>query len=105
MPSSGGGEGAGSINLYDSHNRHVAILIMRSGPGDLPAAQQGDDGLFRVYMQRSAWPDVIDTLRNEKPVYFHFWHGAQNNSHIGTTPEPVGENEIQPRREVARFHP
>ena len=37
--------------------------------------------------------ELIDLLRNEEPVYLHFWEGAEDNTHIATMQEPVGEEE------------
>lgn len=82
-----------SINLYDKTGKHFAIAIFRPDSEDLPEANHGTDGKYRLYYYRKYFSDVIDLLRNEKPVYMHFWSGAGSNTHIGTKREPVGEEE------------
>ncbi len=85
---------AGSINLYDVDHKHVAILIFKPDSETLPAQYQGADGIYRVFYHRRCLPDVIDLLRNEKPLGFHYWLPDGRNTCIANHgSEPVGEAE------------
>jgi len=49
-----------------------------------------------VYLRypMSMYGHVLDILRNEKPVYFHFYE-TSNKGYIRTGKEPVGEGEVE----------
>ncbi|HHE31992.1 MAG TPA: hypothetical protein ENL07_05040 [Chlorobaculum parvum] len=47
-------------------------------------------GIIRMHMPSSMFENVLDVLRNEKPINVYF---AQNRGFLGTGPEPVGEGE------------
>ena len=49
-----------------------------------------------VYLQypMSMYYNIVDTLRNEKPIYFH-WTRELNMGFLRTGKEPVGEGELQ----------
>jgi len=83
-----------SINLNGADGKTFAIAIFKPDSVNLPQQYQGSDGIYRVFYHRSGLSDVIDVLRNEKPVYFHYWFPDGQNTHIGTSAsEPVGEGE------------
>lgn len=42
----------------------------------------------------SMYPNILDMLRNEKPIYFHFAEDL-NIGFIRTGKEPVGEGELE----------
>ncbi len=54
--------------------------------------QTGKKYQFEVYIKNSEYPNYIDLLRNEKPLYF-FYDFTQGLSYITTSDEPVGEAE------------
>ena len=84
----------GKISLWDAGSQKFAVLYLRPDGESLPVAYEDVDlGWFRAYFHRSAYLELVDLLRNEKPVYFHFWSGAGNNTHLATDREPVGEGE------------
>lgn len=83
------------VSLYDVSNKEVATAYFRPEEGDLPQTHKDSRGKFRMYFRRSYLFDLIDLLRNEKPIYVHFWNKSGNNfnTHIATTKEPIGEDE------------
>lgn len=58
--------------------------------------QAGEDSYFAYFHERHL-PFIVDTLRNEKPVYFYFQSSPQfgNFAGITTGEEPVGEEETK----------
>lgn len=89
----GGAEVA--VQVYDRAGRHVGALEFVGGSGPLPQAQNVG-GLYHLYYRRTALPDVIDMLRNEKPVYLVYQPEGADNSCLMTTNEPIGEAEGLP---------
>ena len=47
-------------------------------------------GIIRMHLPSTYFQNVLDVLRNEKPVYIYF---AQNRGFLSTSKEPVGEGE------------
>ncbi len=86
-------ENPSKISLYDAQNKNFASAYIRPESETLPQAYQDSSGRYRLYFHRPRFSELIDLLRNEKPMYVHFWEGAGNNTHIATTREPVGEEE------------
>jgi len=83
--------GSANIHLYDANGVKFGLVIFKPDGAQLPAANKDAAGLYRLYYHISRMPVLIDMLRNEKPVYFHFWTGVEPNTHITTGKEPVGE--------------
>ncbi len=48
-------------------------------------------GIIRMHMPSLMFQNVLDVLRNEKPINVYF---AANRGFLGTSKEPVGEEEI-----------
>ena len=48
--------------------------------------------IFEVYYHMDSWTALIDILRNESPLYFHF-NDTSNAAQLHTSHEPVGEEE------------
>jgi hypothetical protein len=83
----------GNIGLYDINNNNFGHAFMRPDNENIPKAYIDEGGKYRMYFHRKYFAEVLDMLRNEKPVYFHYWEGPGDNSHLSTMLEPVGENE------------
>jgi hypothetical protein len=47
-------------------------------------------GIIRMHLPSAMFENVIDVLRNEKPIYIYF---AQNRGFLTTSKEPIGEEE------------
>jgi hypothetical protein len=43
-----------------------------------------------MHQPSAMFPNVLDVLRNEKPIYFYFTSG---HAFLATTTEPIGEAE------------
>jgi len=82
-----------TLFLYDANNRHVAYAYFRSDSNPLPEARQYTSGKYALYYRRSVLPELIDMLRNEKPIYLHWVPEGSNNTRISTSAELVGEEE------------
>ena len=87
--------GTASIDLYDRRNKKVGILIFKPlSTEQLPLASMDSRGLVRLWYTIESLPYVVDLLRNESPISLNYWHGVEDNSHIGTSKkESVGEGE------------
>lgn len=70
----------------------AAYLYFQSGTQPLPAASKSGNNYY-LYYRYSDMANVIDMLRNEKPIYLYYIPEGTNNSRISTTSEPVGEGE------------
>jgi hypothetical protein len=82
-----------AVFLNNTSCAHVAYVYFRGDAQPLPAACQFADGKYGLYYQRSALPEVIDMLRNEKPIYLHWVPEGTNNTRLSTQVEMVGEGE------------
>ncbi len=70
---------------------YVADLFFHSDNAALPADQLADGHISLNYRQ-SDFANILDLLRNEKPLYL--WYTGPNNSNgLWTGDEPVGEAE------------
>lgn len=81
------------IKLYDVNNKNFANVWFEGGSQPLPDAKQLDNGKYILYYRRSALSDMVDMLRNEKPVYLIWQPKGTQNTRISTSSEPVGEGE------------
>jgi hypothetical protein len=79
--------------LYDTSGAHIAYVYFRGDSQALPQARQLPSGQYALYYRRSVLPELIDMLRNEKPIYLHWVPQGTNNTRISTTVELVGEGE------------
>ncbi|MEO0898698.1 MAG: hypothetical protein AAFY71_19965 [Bacteroidota bacterium] len=91
----GGPEGEGSeiraqIHLFSEDNVMVGAIDFYMEGYPLPGDQQGK--ITRFALPIAQLRDVVDLLRNEKPIYLG-WQASLNNAYISTTQEPVGEGE------------
>jgi hypothetical protein len=81
------------VMLYNASGAQIGFVYFRGDTQPLPAAGQTADGKYQLYYRRSALADVIDMLRNEKPIYLHWVPEGTNNSRLSTGVEMVGEGE------------
>lgn len=81
------------IFLYDASGAHIAYVYFRSDSQPLPQARRLPGGQYALYYRRSVLPELIDMLRNEKPIYLHWVPEGTNNTRISTSAEQVGEGE------------
>ena len=78
------------ISLYDAAGKPVAYVRFND-PGMVFEADYEADGIIRMHLPSTMFENVIDVLRNEKPINIYF---AQGRGFLGTgSVEPVGEGE------------
>lgn len=77
------------IALYGPDGKTVAFLRFND-PGMTFENDYESGGIIRMHLPSAMFSNVLDVLRNEKPVYIYF---AQNRGFLSTSKEPVGEGE------------
>ena len=77
------------IALTDNLNN--ALAYIRFYDGNMPTtADMVQNGVIYMYLPSSSFANVLDILRNEKPLYIDF---RQNRGFLMTEKEVVGEGE------------
>jgi len=81
------------IALYDKDIKLVAQLSFFSPTSDSVDNPPNDTpyGYFIFSFHINEYPQVIDLLRNEKPVYIFF--NGTDHGYLSTSREPIGEEE------------
>ena len=59
---------------------------------DLPSKNKKLEKNYKTYWKMSQYDNVLDILRNEKPLFFYFSESSKV-ANVQTTNEPVGEEE------------
>lgn len=77
------------ICLYDGSNQPKAYIRFND-PGMFFEADSNGGGIIKMHLPSAMFENVLDVLRNEKPVYIYF---AQNRGFLSTSKEPIGEGE------------
>ncbi|AMM41603.1 hypothetical protein HS1_001809 [Candidatus Desulfofervidus auxilii] len=77
------------IALYDNNNKTVAYIRFND-PGMFFENDYQSGGIIRMHLPSAMFQNVLDVLRNEKPIYIYF---VQNRGFLGTSTEPIGEGE------------
>lgn len=77
------------ISLYGSSGKTVAYLRFND-PGMNFENDSESGGRIKMHLPSTMFENVLDILRNEKPVYIYF---AQGRGFLSTSKEPVGEEE------------
>jgi len=77
------------IQLSDAKGKTIAWLRFND-PGMTFENDYQSDGIIRMHLPSAMFQNVLDVLRNEKPVYIRF---TQNRGFLSTSKEPVGEEE------------
>ncbi len=81
------------IFLYSDGDAEIGMVYFREDSQPLPPAKQFPNGKYALYYRRSIFPELIDMLRNEKPIYLHWVPEGNHNTRISTQPEMVGDEE------------
>jgi hypothetical protein len=89
-----GGKHTGLVNFYEPSGAFIGYAEFIKNGEPLPPNRQRPDGEINIYYNETALGPMLDTLRNEKPVYVQFntvpgWEWGS----VGTGGEPVGEQE------------
>jgi hypothetical protein len=77
------------IQLSDANGKTLA-WIRFNDPGMFFENDYESGGIIRMHLPSTMFQNVLDVLRNEKPVYIYF---VQNRAFLGTSKEPIGEGE------------
>jgi hypothetical protein len=78
------------IQLSDANNNTLA-WIRFNDPGMFFEDDYESDGIIRMHLPSAMFRNVLDVLRNEKPINIYF---AAGRAILGTsTSEPIGEGE------------
>ena len=77
------------IQLSGNDGKTIA-WIRFNDPGMFFEDDYESGGIIRMHLPSNMFQNVLDVLRNEKPVYIYF---AQNRGFLSTSKEPVGEAE------------
>ena len=77
------------IALYDTNDKTAAFLRFND-PGMFFENDSQSGGIVRMHLPSAMFQNVLDVLRNEKPVYIYF---AQGRGFLSTSKEPIGEAE------------
>jgi hypothetical protein len=82
------------IGLRDDNDALIGAAYFHHNTTSMPIADtQKGSGYISCHYLAEDYPQVIDLLRNEKPVYVEFEVRAGNTANIRTSAEPVGEGE------------
>ncbi len=84
---------AKAVAICTGDGGKVTYVHFLGGTGDLPESRKIDDNRFIMYYGYSDMSNIIDMLRNEKPIYFIYVPEGTNNTRLSTGSEPVGEGE------------
>ena len=76
------------IALYDGTNVLGYVRFHDSGMPFPNDSQSG--GQIIMHLPSAMFENVLDVLRNEKPINYYF---ASGHAFLGTSTEPVGEGE------------
>lgn len=76
------------ITLYN--NSKVVAYVRFNDHGMVFENDSVSGGIIRMHLPSTMFENVLDVLRNEKPVNVYF---AANRGFLGTGKEPVGEEE------------
>ncbi|GFO64292.1 hypothetical protein M1B72_12705 [Geomonas paludis] len=93
-----------SIDLCRADNTLIAVLYFYRDPARMPAVddQASSSRSFAwCFFPDRDFQNVLDLLRNEKPVYFRYITGVLNIGALTTSKEPVGEEEHSLLRPIA----
>ena len=77
------------IALYNTQGK-TAAYIRFNDPGMFFESDYESSGIIRMHLPSAMFQNVLDVLRNEKPVYIYF---VQNRAFLSTSKEPIGEGE------------
>lgn len=84
-----------AIILTDTNGQSIGGIYFHDNIDSLPWHDGPIGSLTYMFLHPSRLPDILDLLRNEKPLYFTY-DDRFNKTELSTSAEPVGEGELQP---------
>lgn len=86
-------ENAGVLYLSEG-GKLICIVVFVDEEKEIPPPREDLKGVIYIAYKFDWYQNVIDMLRNEKPVYL-IWDSTTRMARITTDEEPVGEEERQ----------
>lgn len=83
-----------SVVICYGDNGKVTYIHFIGEQPQLPETRKIDDNKYVMYYWQADMKNIVDMLRNEKPVFFIYVPTGTNNSRLSTGSEPVGEGEL-----------
>ena len=80
------------IELSDASGQSLA-WVRFNDPGMFFENDYESGGIIRMHLPSAMFQNVLDVLRNEKPVHVYL---AAGRGFLGTSSEPIGEEESTP---------
>ena len=80
------------IELSDANGQTLA-WVRFNDPGMFFENDSDTGGIIRMHLPSAMFQSVLDVLRNEKPIEVYF---AAGRGFLGTSSEPIGEEESTP---------
>jgi hypothetical protein len=77
------------ISVYGSDGK-TAAFIRFNDPGMTFENDEDSGGIIKMHLPSTMFENVLNVLRNEKPVYVYF---AAGRGFLSTSKEPIGEAE------------
>ena len=87
-----GGTQIGFIYFNEPSGAYIGYVGIIKNGAPLPANVQWSNGVLNIYFHEAEFVGIMDTLRNEKPIYVNYNTDLKWGS-VGTAMEPVGEQE------------
>lgn len=82
------------LSLFDQKRNLLAVVAFVPDSMELVRPSESLTGHVAVQMHERHLDRIVAMLRTEKPVYFSWWREAESVC-IGTSKEPVGEQELR----------
>ena len=82
------------IWLFDEKNNSAGDIKFYNNPSHISTRDtMSKDGFITCHLTADRYPEVVDLLRNEGPIFLHYSE-TQNLGYLSTAAEPVGEGEL-----------
>ena len=83
------------IGLRDENDKLLGAAYFHHFATTMPIGDtERASGYISCHYMAADYPQVLDLLRNEKPIYVEFEGNIGNIGSIRTSAEPVGEGEL-----------
>jgi len=87
-----GGSQIGFVYFYEPSGAYIGYVGIIKDGSALPPNVQWQNGVLNIYFHEAELVGLLDTLRNEKPIFVKYNTTLKWGS-VGTDQEPVGEQE------------
>ena len=86
--------GRAGIRLIGENGESVGWLKFWKNPAQMPASDEVlANGVIRAHLPQGQLGNVLDLLRNERPLFLRFGEFGLERAVISSNSEPVGEAE------------